>query len=130
MTYYRLAVQDHQTTQWIWKTTAVTSLHAVFQLLRIYGPLSQRGIRVFTASSKENLREQLSHQKNNLASNSVTATQFLQNRKLAVQERGQSASHQSVSAQAIQQRTPVATSWHSIDFGELGSLRKNLRIPA
>jgi len=57
MTYYRLAVQDHQTARWIWKTTAVTSLQAVFQLLRIYGALPQDSIRVFTASSKEDLSD-------------------------------------------------------------------------
>lgn len=41
MTYYRLAEQDRQTARWIWKTTAVTTLQAMLQLLRIYGTLPQ-----------------------------------------------------------------------------------------
>ena len=50
MTYYRLARHNRQTTQWTWKTTAVSSLQALFQLLRIYRLLPQDGIRVFTAT--------------------------------------------------------------------------------
>ena len=52
MTYYRLAIQDHQNAQWTWKTTAVSSLQAVFQLLSMYRLLPQDGIRVFTAASE------------------------------------------------------------------------------
>ena len=36
MTYYRLAMQDRHTARWIWKSTALTSLQAVFELLRIF----------------------------------------------------------------------------------------------
>jgi len=109
MTYYRLAIQDRQTARWIWKTTALTSLQAVFQLLRIHGTLPQGGIRVFTSFSKEDLNEMLRRQNNNLASSSVTATQFLQERKIVVRERAQSASEQSFSAPAAQQGASVAT---------------------
>ncbi|HEX6556002.1 MAG TPA: hypothetical protein VF026_24805 [Ktedonobacteraceae bacterium] len=84
MTYYRLALQDRQTTRWTWKTTALTSLQAVFQLLRTYAKLPQGGIHVFTASSKEDLNEMFRRQNTNLASSSVTATQFLQERNIAV----------------------------------------------
>lgn len=82
MIYYRLALQDRQTTKWNWKTTALTSLHAVFQLLRIYSTLPQDSIRVFTASSKEALNEMLRQENNASISGSVTAAQFLQERKL------------------------------------------------
>jgi hypothetical protein len=82
MIYYRLAIHNRQTTQWTWKTTAVTSLQAVFQLLRIYRMLPQDGIRVFTAASKEDLREMLTRQNTTLASSSVTATQFLREKNL------------------------------------------------
>jgi hypothetical protein len=34
MIYYRLAFQDRQTAKWTWKSTVLTSLQAVFQLLR------------------------------------------------------------------------------------------------
>jgi len=110
MTYYRLAIQDRQTAKWIWKTTPVTSLKAVFELLRGYCTLlPQERIRVFTASSKEELHELLSRENNGLASGSATATQFLQERNLLVPERAQSASQRSISAQAAQQAGDVTT---------------------
>jgi site-specific DNA-cytosine methylase len=110
MTYYRLALQDLQTARWSWKTAPVTSLKTVFELLRCYRALiPQDRIRVFTASSREELHELLSRENNGLASGSVSATQFLQERNLLVPERAQSASDQSVSAQAAQQGASVAT---------------------
>jgi hypothetical protein len=105
MTYYRLAVQDRQSTHWIWKTTAVTSLQAVLQLLRIYRMLPQDGIRVFTASSEAELNEMLRRQNNYLASGSVTAAQFLQARMIAGGEQAQSKSEERVSPQTVQQGT-------------------------
>jgi hypothetical protein len=57
MKYYRLASHDHQTKRWKWITTPLTSLQAVFQVLRIYAALPQDRIRIFTASSKEDLSE-------------------------------------------------------------------------
>jgi hypothetical protein len=51
MKYYRLALQDRQTGKWVWKTTPITSLQSVFQLLRIYDTLPQDRIHVFTAAS-------------------------------------------------------------------------------
>ncbi|HEX6557051.1 MAG TPA: hypothetical protein VF026_30085 [Ktedonobacteraceae bacterium] len=109
MTYYRLAVQDCQTTHWIWKTTAVTSLQAVFQLLRIYRMFPQNDTRVFTASSKEDLSEMLSRENRGLASSSVTAAQFLHQRNIRIPEAAQSISDQRASAQAVQQEVDVAT---------------------
>jgi hypothetical protein len=109
MTYYRLAIRNRQTTQWNWKTTAVSSLAAVFQLLRIYRMLPQDGIRVFTAASKADLSEMLKRQNTTLASSSVTATQFLREKNLAISEQEQSASEQSISAQAAQRDASVAT---------------------
>jgi hypothetical protein len=109
MTYYRLAIQNRQTTQWNWKTTAVSSLQAVFQLLRIYRVRPQDGIRVFTAASKEDLSEMLKRQNTTLASSSVTTTQCLPEKNLAIPEQEQSTSEQSLSAQAAQPDASVAT---------------------
>jgi len=109
MTYYRLALQDITAT-WSWKTTPVTSLKAVFELLRCYRVLlPQDRIRVFAASSKEELHELLSQENNGLASGSVTASQFLQERNLVVPERAESPSQQSSSLQEAQQGAAVAT---------------------
>lgn len=110
MTYYRLALQDRQTRRWSWKTTALTSLDAVFELLRGYRALlPQDRIRVFTASAKEELHEQLGRENNGLASGSVTASQFLQERHLLVPQRAQSASHPSSPAQEPRPGAAVAT---------------------
>lgn len=109
MTYYRLAIQDRQATRWIWLTTPVTSLQAVFQLLRTYGTFPLDSIRVFAAPAKEDFSELLRRQNTNLASSSVTATQFLQERNIVVRARAHSASEQSVSAAAAQQGATVAT---------------------
>jgi hypothetical protein len=68
MTYYRLAIQNRQTARWSWKTTPITSLKAVFELLRCYRVLlPQDRIRVFTASSKEELLAQSILQQNDPA---------------------------------------------------------------
>ena len=110
MTYYRLATQDRQTARWSWKTTPITSLKAVFDLLRCYQALlPQDRIRVCTASSKEALNEQLNRENNGLASGSVTAIQFLQERHLLVPERAQNTLQQSAASQEAQQGADVAT---------------------
>ena len=109
MTYYRLAIQDRQTARWSWKTTPITSLKAVLELLRCYRALlSQDRIRVCTASSKEALNEQLSRENNGQASGSVTAIQFLQERHLLVPGRAQNILQQSAAAEA-EQGADVAT---------------------
>ena len=97
-TYYRLAFQDRQTARWIWKTRPLTSLQAVFQLLRVFSALPQDSIRVFEASSIEDLSDQLKRQNANLTTNSVTATQLTQVRNLAMQT--QSVPAQLISSQA------------------------------
>ena len=81
MIYYRLALQERQTSLWTWKSTGLTSLDAVLQLLRRFSSLIPPDrIRVFISSAKEDLDERLSRENNGLASDSVTAAQFLQER--------------------------------------------------
>ena len=109
MTYYRLAIQDRQTARWSWKTTPIASLKAVIELLRCYRALlPQERIRVCTASSKEELNEQLSRENNGQASSSVTAIQFLQERHLLIPELAQNTLQQSAAAQGLQQGAAVA----------------------
>ena len=110
MAYYRLAIQDRQTARWSWKTTPITSLKAVFELLRCYQALlPQDRIRVCTAPSKEELNEQLSRENNGLASGSVTALQFLQERHLFAPQSAQNALQQSDGGQEAQQGVANAT---------------------
>ena len=92
MIYYRFAFQDRQTAKWRWKTTPLTSLQAVFQLLRAFSALPQDSIRVFAASSTGGLNEMLDSENNGHTSGSITASQFLQERNPAVREPAQGAS--------------------------------------
>ncbi len=81
MTYYRLALQERQTPFWTWKSTGLTSLDAMLQLLRrISSLIPPDRMRVFISSAKEDLDEMLNRENNGLASGSVTAAQFLQER--------------------------------------------------
>jgi hypothetical protein len=109
MTYYRLAIQNHQTSTWNWQTTVLTSLHAVFQLLRDYQALPQGCIRVFTSSSREELHELLRRENNGLPSGSVTAAQFLQERKIAERERPQAAQQGATVATSSSLREDITT---------------------
>jgi hypothetical protein len=85
MTYYRLAIQNQQTALWTWKSTVVTSLEAVFQLLRIYRALPQDRVRVFSSASKEELAlALLDSEKNSLTVCSVTAAEFSHARQLQI----------------------------------------------
>jgi hypothetical protein len=86
MTYYRVAFRDRHTATWIWTTTAITSLQAVFQQLRRYSAMSQDRVRVFMTSSPEEMHKQLAQENNGIDSHSVTVAQFLQERMLTLQQ--------------------------------------------
>lgn len=125
MTYYRLAMQDRHTAQWIWKSTALTSLQAVFELLKIFRANPQSSTRVFTASSKEDLNEMLNRQNNHLESGSVTATQFLRERNLTAPERVQNAPEQHVSV--AQPGTDVAV-WAKDVWEKHAAMRRDQAV--
>ena len=110
MTYYRLAFQARQTSIWTWKSTALTSVEAVFQLLRMYDRIPQDRIRVFTAASKEDLNEMLSRENNDMATDSVTAAEVLHARHLHTHEVVQSTSEQGTAKKTTMRLTAVATS--------------------
>lgn len=85
MLYYRIAVQEHETSKWIWKSTVVTSLVAVLHLLRIYSPIPTERIRVFSSICVEDLVEMLQRENDGRTSGSLTAGEFLRERRLSVQ---------------------------------------------
>ena len=78
--YYRVAIQVDQAPHWQWRSTALGSLDALFQLLRLYHAVPQDHLRVFFCSSREEMNEQLMRVNQGLASTSVTAAQFLHER--------------------------------------------------
>src|SRR5215471_18043886 len=80
--YYRVAIQVASTSLWQWKSTALSSLDTLFQFLRLYRALPPDRLRVFSSCSREGLAEQLEQENQGLASTSVTAAQFLQERMI------------------------------------------------
>ncbi len=85
--YYRVAIQMDQVPHWQWKSTALISLNALFQLLRLYRAVPQDHLRVFSSStSREEMNEQLVRVNRGLESTSVTAAQFLQERMISLPE--------------------------------------------
>jgi len=114
MTYYRLAMQNQQTAIWAWKSTVVTSLEAVFQLLRIYRVLPPDRLRVFSSHCKEDLTQaRLDCEKNTLTAYSVTAPEFSRARKLQAHETARDESDPGTAKTTMQPSTAVvpASSW-------------------
>src|SRR5438552_12072355 len=109
MTYYRMALLGLQSSRWTWKSSVLTSLDAMLRLLRIYSVLPQKRIRVFTASSKEDMDEMLSRENNGLASGSVTGAQFLQARNIHVQAAARDVSEQGTARRTTRQLTAIAS---------------------
>src|SRR5712692_6256956 len=89
--YYRIAIQQgrdqlDRPSTWQWKSTALSSLQSLFQVLRLYGALPQEHLRVFSSLSREGLEEQFRQENRGLGSSSVTAEQFLHERLLCSPE--------------------------------------------
>src|SRR5215472_5409443 len=89
--YYRVAIQADASPAWQWKSTTLSSLNALFQLLRRYRNLSQDRLRVFSSPSREEMDEQLARENSGLASHSVTAAQFMQEQMIGSQQGTSSA---------------------------------------
>ncbi len=88
--YYRVAIQVDASPAWQWKSTTLSSLNALFQLLRRYRNLSQDHLRVFSSSSsREEMDEQLVRENNGLTSHSVTAAQFMQEHQAIIEREWQ-----------------------------------------
>ena len=79
---YRVAMRVESSTTWQWKSTALSSLNALFHLLRVYRPIPQDRLRVFTATSREGLSEQLQQENSGPGSRSVSAGEFLHARMI------------------------------------------------
>jgi hypothetical protein len=81
--YYRIAIQpagdDHrgQSPLWKWYSTTLGSLNSVLFFFHYYRVLPLERLRVFSSSTREELKEQLLYENNGLGSNSVPAIQFL-----------------------------------------------------
>lgn len=82
MIYYRVAWKTNQSSTWQWKSTLLTSLDTLIRFLRIYNAIPKDRLRVFSSTSREDMEEMLIQENNGLASNSLTAAQFLHERRI------------------------------------------------
>jgi len=76
--YYRVAIQRDSSVLWQWKSTMLSSLQSLFQVLRLYRAFPQERLRVFSSHTPEGLQEQLRQENSTGGSASVTAARFLQ----------------------------------------------------
>lgn len=82
MIYYRVALKSGQLPVWRWRSTAITSLNTLFQLLKPYSSLPQDQIRVFFSSSQDNMDGMLNRHNEGLVTSSVTARELLAGRQI------------------------------------------------
>jgi hypothetical protein len=80
--YYRIAIRREgdnpsESPPWKWYSTVLGSLDSVLFFFHYYRVLPLERLRVFSSSSREELREQLLSENNGLGSDSVPAVQFL-----------------------------------------------------
>ncbi len=108
--YYRVAMQKHTLSPWQWKSTALSSLDALFQWLRIYSSLPLDRLHVFSARAREEINELLARENNGLHSSSVTAAQFLQERGICSHSMTRAAPRSGSEAVEDQRLAPVAVS--------------------
>ena len=66
--------------EWKWWSTILTSLEALFRLLRMYAGLPPDRLRVFFASSRQGLDEMLTRENQGAVSNSMTLEQLIAQR--------------------------------------------------
>ncbi len=81
--YYRIAIQTAQSSSWQWQSTPLNSLNALVRWLQFYQVFPRDRLHIFSSCSREELHAQLAALNQGLLSTSVTATQFLQERRLA-----------------------------------------------
>ena len=80
--YYRVASQMDAAPTWQWKSSVLSELATLFQFLRLLRALPHDQLLVFSSSSRQGLEEQLEQENNGQASTSVTAAQFLCERRI------------------------------------------------
>jgi hypothetical protein len=80
--YYRIAIRRKgdlkgQSPVWKWYSTALGSRNSVLSFFQYYRVLPLDQLRVFSSSSREEMKEQLLCENTGLGSNSIPAAQFL-----------------------------------------------------
>jgi hypothetical protein len=81
---YRVAIQTITVPPiWQWKSTPLSSLDAVLRFLRQYRAIRQDRLRVFSSASRQDLDEQFKLEQEAMGTYSVTAEQFLCERRIS-----------------------------------------------
>jgi hypothetical protein len=126
--YYRVAIQVDPSAHWQWKSTVLSSLHTVFQFLRLYRAFPHDRLRVFSSCSREELHEQLVRENTGRGSPSVTAAHFLQERLICSPEGAGGASapetqekERTVPIAVAIEPSPTQSSWEAPSLDERGS---------
>jgi hypothetical protein len=78
-------MQVSDASNWQWKSTVLGTLETLFGWLRLYRMIPLEQLRVFSATSEGDLNEQLMQVNQGLASTSVPAVNFLQERGMSMQ---------------------------------------------
>jgi hypothetical protein len=110
--YYRVAIRKEPSAQWQWKSTLLSSLDALFRWFRLYAALPQDCLRVFTAASREEMREQLARENQGLGSTSIPAAQFLRERRICCPKMAE------LDTRGYKRTIPVAVMTHQTEYGE------------
>lgn len=90
--FYRIAIRREgdnrgESLLWKWYSTVLGSLNSVLFFFHYYHALPLERLRVFSSSSREELKEQLMGENSGLGSNSVPAVHFLRERFSPVPEK-------------------------------------------
>ena len=86
---FRTEASDTATGQmvlWRWRSTLLTSPHALFTLLRVYQMVPREHIRIFFTSSEDEMEQMLIRQNEGQLTCSLTAEQLVINRSINMQE--------------------------------------------
>jgi hypothetical protein len=78
MIYYRVALQSEHSSSWQWRSSTLTSVSSVFDILEVYAHIPKTAIRIFFSSSSVYMDEMLARANDGLVANFVTTEQFLQ----------------------------------------------------
>ncbi len=78
MIYYRVALQSEHSSSWQWRSSTLTSVSSVFDILKVYAHIPKTAVRIFFSSSSVCMDEMLTRANDGLVANCVTIEQFLQ----------------------------------------------------
>jgi hypothetical protein len=86
MIYYRIALQSEHSPSWYWRSSTLTSVSSLLDVLKAYAHIPRAAIRVFFASSPVYMDEMLTRANDGLGSSFVTVEQLLRQGHMSLAE--------------------------------------------